>query len=606
MLKHLAACLLLMGCACTARAVDAIGSTDSALAREISSALAEEGLAGAVWSTVDADGTIRTGAAGYRNAPAREAMTPDTKVHIGSVAKTLVATGVLQLVSAGRLDLDTPVSKLLPQLRFDNPWESESPVRVRHLLDQTAGIEDARLWQVFSLQTTPDAPLIEAFTRDATTLRLRSRPGERFSYSNMGYTLAGMVIEAVTGERYESWLDRELLKPLGMHDSSFAFVSQVGATPEPRLAWGHQDDLSVHAAVPTQLRPAGQFTTTAHDMALLARFLMGDGRVDGRPIVRADLLRAMALPEGTAAADAGLQVGDALGLTLRDRHGVVGRCRGGSIVGFRAMFCVFPDARRAFTLVHNADVEGADYNRFDALMVKALGLPPPPHPATIPPAADVGDWQGHYVPAPNRMAMFRYVDALADSVRVNWDGARLKFVPLQAEARNLAPAGGRLFVADGRVMPSHVLLSGGQGEKLIADGQRTYRRIPIASYWLMWTSPALGIVGLLWFLLLVPIRGARSGRLWRQPGFWGVVALLLPIPLFFTQSFMQLGDRTPASIAVYLAGIALPLAMAWQLLLGVRRWRLAREWADTLAAVLVLQWCVVLFAWDMLPFAMWR
>ncbi|HEY0662007.1 MAG TPA: serine hydrolase domain-containing protein [Lysobacter sp.] len=606
MLKHLAACLLLVGCALTARAKDTVGSTDQALAQEIASALVQEGLAGSVWSTVDADGTIRTGAAGYRNAPAREAMTPDTKVHIGSVTKTLLATGVLQLVSAGRLDLDTPVGTLLPQLRFDNPWERESPVRVRHLLDQTAGLEDARLWQVFSLQTTPDAPLIDAFTRDATVLQVRSRPGERFSYSNMGYTLAGMVIEAVTDERYERWLDRELLAPLGMRDSSFAFVSQAGATPDPRLAWGHQDDLSVHAAVPTQLRPAGQFTTTAHDMALLARFLMSDGRIDGRPIVRTDLLRAMATPNGTAAANAGLQVGDALGLTRRDRHGAVGHCRGGSIVGFRAMLCLFPESRRAFTLVHNADVEGADYNRFDALMVKAMDLPPATPAAARAPAADIGQWQGHYVPAPNRMAMFRYVDFLADSVRVDWDGATLKFAPLQAEARSLVPAGGHLFVADGRAIPSHVLLSGEQGEKLIADGGRTYRKASTVGYWLMWASLGLGVIGLLWFLLAVPIRGAISGRAWRQPGFWGAVALLLPVPLFFTQSFMQLGDRTPASIAVYLAGLVLPLAMAWQLAIGVRRWRLAREWADTFAALLVLQWCAMLFAWDMLPFAMWR
>jgi hypothetical protein len=455
------------------------------------------------------------------------------------------------------------------------------------------------------LHTTPDAPLIDTFMRDATVLQLRSRPGERFSYSNMGYTLAGMVIEAVTGERYERWLDRELLATLGMHDSTFAFVSQTGATADPRLAWGHQDDLSVHAAVPMQLRPAGQFTTTAHDMALLARFLMGDGHVDGRSIVRADLLRAMGTPKGTVAADAGLQVGDALGLTNRDRHGAVGLCRGGSIVGFHAMLCLFPESRRAFTLVHNADVEGADYNRIDALMVKALDLPPP-RSTRSPPAADVGEWQGHYVPAPNRMAMFRYVDTLADSVRVDWDGAVLKFAPLQAEARSLVPAGGHLFVADGRVIPSHVLLSGGQGERLIADGQRTYRRISTASYWLLWVNLALGVAGLLWFLLVVPICGARSGRAWRQPGFWGAVSLLLPIPLFFTQSFMQLGDRTPASIAVYLAGIVLPLAMGWQLLLGARRWRLARDWADTLAALLVLQWCAVLIAWGTLPFAMWR
>src|SRR3546814_6716128 len=59
-------------------------------------------------------------------------------------------------------------------------------------------------------------------------LRIRSQPGSRLSYSNMGYTLLGLVIERVTGERYEQYLDDHFLGPLGMHQSTFRFVSQEG------------------------------------------------------------------------------------------------------------------------------------------------------------------------------------------------------------------------------------------------------------------------------------------------------------------------------------------------------------------------------------------
>src|SRR5690606_33140698 len=151
--------------------------------------------------------------------------------------KTLIATGLLQLVTAGQVDLDAPVVRYLPALHMPNRWQATDPVRVRQLLDHTAGLDDIRLWQMFSTRATPDTPLLDAFSRDPSLLVIRTPPGTRFSYSNMGYTVAGMVIEAVTGERYETWLDRELLHPLGMHDSTFGFTTQVGPDADPRLAW---------------------------------------------------------------------------------------------------------------------------------------------------------------------------------------------------------------------------------------------------------------------------------------------------------------------------------------------------------------------------------
>src|SRR5688572_29220165 len=178
--------------------------------------LVAQQLQGAVWSTRTPDGTIAVGAAGERDARTGAPLRADDRVHVGSVAKTLLATGVLRLVSERRLALDAPVAALLPDVGIDNPYDPEHPVTVRHLLDHTAGLDDARLSQVFSLRARADAPLASAFA--GRPLRVRSRPGSRHSYSNSGYTLLGMIVEAVTGERYETWLERELLRPLGMRD----------------------------------------------------------------------------------------------------------------------------------------------------------------------------------------------------------------------------------------------------------------------------------------------------------------------------------------------------------------------------------------------------
>ncbi len=579
-------------------------------------ALQEEGITGAVWATVDSDGAIRTGAAGSSNAVNGAAMAPDSKVHVGSVAKSLIATGVLQLVSAGRIELDAPVSRYLPALRFDNPWP-DRPVRVRHLLDHSAGLDDMRLWQLFSTQATPDTSLLDAFSRDPSVLAIRSPPGSRFSYSNMGYTLAAMVIEAVTRERYESWLDRELLRPLGMRDSTFAFTTQLGAGADPRLAWGHLDIASPAPALPVYLRPAGQFTTTARDLALFAKFLMGDGRVEGRTIVKPELLRAMGRASTTEAARAGLQAGYGLGLSRRDRHGVVGLCHAGAVVGFHAMLCLFPpparpdqpatQAGKAFVIVLNTDGDGLNTGRFDALLVQALSLPPPPAASPAQAPRDVADWQGRYVPAPNRFAAFRYVDFLFDSPRLAWDGAALRLSPVQGPERTLTPAGGMHFTANERTTASHVLLQGDGGERLLSDGLRTYRQVSAALYWLVAASLALGLLGLLWFALAVPARALMRREPVVVPGVIAVGLLLLPTPLFLLQSYTQLGDRTAASLALYGVTAALPLLMGWQAWRSTRRHEgLAHGRVNLVAALLVLQWCAVLAGWGMLPFALWR
>jgi CubicO group peptidase (beta-lactamase class C family) len=354
------------------------------LTTSIETALVEEGLVGATWALVTPEGTT-TGAAGLSDAPRQRPMSPDDRVQVGSVAKTLVATGVLALVTQGRVDLDAPVARYLPDVPIENRWEPESPLRVRHLLDHTGGLDDARMWQVFSLRADPDAPLRDGLTHPGGTLRLRNRPGERFSYSNTGYLLLGILIETVTGTRYEMWLDAELLAPLGMTRSTFAFVTQTGPEADPTLAMGHFDPKWPSGAVPIHVRPASQLTTTAADMARFASFLMGDGVVDGRTLVDGNLLRGMSVATTTEAARGGLAAGYALGLVRRDRHGVVGRCHLGNIGTFRSAICLYPEQQRAFFVVFNSDPEDGRFDRVDALLVDALDVTSPsPQPVQAP------------------------------------------------------------------------------------------------------------------------------------------------------------------------------------------------------------------------------
>lgn len=572
---------------------------------DLAATLRRQGLTGATWAVIEPQG-VRVGAAGLKDARTGEPLRADHKVQVGSVAKTLLATGVLRLVSEGRLRLDQPVAELLPGIAFDNPWAATDPPRLRHLLDHTAGLDDARFSQVFSLRPTPDTPLAQAFAGQGGRLPVRSRPGTRVSYSNSGYTLLGMIVETLSGERYERYLDRELLRPLSMRDSSFGYADQRS---DARLAMGHFEDGRAHPTVPMYLRPAGQFRTTAADMARYARFLMSDGRIAGRPYIDPALLRGMGHPHGTEAAGAGLQVGYALGLLTRDRHGALGRCHGGSTVGYRAMLCLFPQQQRAFFVASNTDSETADYGALDRRLIQALNLPAayaaPPRPSSL----RLQDWEGHYVPAPNRFAAFAWLDTTLGFVRLRREGDGLRLLPFQGQAVALTPLGGALFRAPDRLLASHALLRAADGAQVVATASQSYRRIALWKLMLLWTSLAAGALGLVWLLLGGSLRAAWRRLRLRDPAFapWlATLALLLPAPLIYRQSFLQLGDLTWGSGLLTAVGCALPLALAFGLWRHLRlRPKGAVAGIDAVAMLALLQWTLVLAAWGLWPLRLW-
>jgi hypothetical protein len=316
----------------------------------------------------------------------------------------------------------------------------------------------------------------------------------------------------------------------------------------------------------------------------------------------------MGRPFGTEAAAAGLPAGYGLGLRHRDRHGVVGRCHGGSTIGYRAMLCLFPQHQKAFFVAMNTDSETADHERLNALLVGALEIAAaPPTPAGRP-TENVSAWEGIYIPAPNRFATFEYLDTVLNFVHLSWDGSSLQLRSPQSEARFLVPLGGFIFRAPDRVTASHVLLTSSAGTQILSDGFQSYERVSLAKIFPMWMSLCAGVLGLAFILLAGFVRMLRRRLdLAMVVPFIAVTALLLPLPLFLRQSFLQLGDATVASVSLAVVTAMLPLGMFAGLVLQLRNRTSGLMTAVDIAATLaVLQWTIVLAAWDLLPLRLWR
>lgn len=172
---------------------------------------------GAAYVHFDRSRVIHERYAGVADVATQRPVNTRTSFHGFSVTKTMTALAVMQLARAGHLDLDDPVREHLPAM----PYAED--IRVRHLLTHTAGLPNPL---PLSWVHAPEAD----FDRDAffatvfaKHAKLRSKPGERFFYSNLGYVLLGQLIEHLTGEHYEEVVARMILRPSGITAEEVGF-----------------------------------------------------------------------------------------------------------------------------------------------------------------------------------------------------------------------------------------------------------------------------------------------------------------------------------------------------------------------------------------------
>jgi CubicO group peptidase (beta-lactamase class C family) len=159
--------------------------------------------------------------------PGDRPVTPDTPFLLNSLSKSITAVAIMQLVEAGKLRLDDPVRKHLPW--FAVAGEANDGITLAHLLYHTSGFSQADGIKALYLPDAPDA--LEAGVRGLATAQPIAAPGERYEYSNLNYNVLGLVVEAVSGQRYEEYVQEHIFDPLGMDRSytSMAAANAAGA-----------------------------------------------------------------------------------------------------------------------------------------------------------------------------------------------------------------------------------------------------------------------------------------------------------------------------------------------------------------------------------------
>ena len=253
----------------------------------IPSQLQNRNIAGAVVSVVKDGQILFAKGYGYSDVERKKPVAADqTLFRPGSISKLFTATAVMQLVEQGKLDLDRDVNEYLD---FAIPKTYPEPVTLRRLLTHTAGFEET-VKNLFVAHESDMKPL-RSYLVNQMPARIFP-PGKIPSYSNYGFSLAGYIVERVSGEKFESYIDNHIFKPLRMTSSTFA--QPLPAQLEAQVSKGYRDAANKPRDFEfVQAAPAGALSTTAADMTRFMLAFLQDGSVDGVAILKPETVHQM-------------------------------------------------------------------------------------------------------------------------------------------------------------------------------------------------------------------------------------------------------------------------------------------------------------------------
>lgn len=366
--------------------------------QRLASLIETHGVPGAQLAVLDGD-TLTEVAAGVLSRRTGWSATADSLFLPGSIGKLYTATLVMMLADAGRIDIDEPIRKYLPDFEVHDESVRDS-VTARHLLSHTSGFDGDHF-----LDTGRGDDALDKYFRACADLPQIAPPGRIWSYSNSGYSILGRLVEVVLGQTFETVLQERIFRPLGLeHTVSFAEEAIVHPT-----AVGHVFDPGDPGSVvvsPTWslyrcFGPMGSaVVASAGDVLRFVRLHLDGGVApDGTRLLGSGLVGSMREQQVALVDDTVLGEGWGLGWLLDTWGGVAIAGHDGNSIGQNAFMRVAPRERFGFCLQTNVESALNLYREVAGwLFGERLGVGPRPDPELLADltVADPGRYTGVY------------------------------------------------------------------------------------------------------------------------------------------------------------------------------------------------------------------
>lgn len=281
--------------------------------------------------------------------PDGRAVTPQTPFILGSTSKSFTALAVMQLVEAGKISLDAPVTTYLPWFHTTDPVAS-SQITVRSLLNQTSGLPVYDGREDFGNGDQSDMAL-ENGVRALADIQLSQPAGQAFEYANENYTTLGQIIQAVSGHSYEDHIRLNIFVPLQMTHSAAALsdaaVSDIAEGYRYWLWW----PVAFEAPYPRSMTPAGFLISSAEDMSHYLIAQLNGGVYGNHQVLSSQGIAALhaAGAEMTATSSYGM------GWVVHNQAGAIRLEHNGDTSNFHSNLLLLPDQRIGIVILTNVN-----------------------------------------------------------------------------------------------------------------------------------------------------------------------------------------------------------------------------------------------------------
>jgi CubicO group peptidase (beta-lactamase class C family) len=294
---------------------------------------------------------------GWADEKNKKAATADTIFQAGAISKIFTALAVMKILEQGKINLDTPISRYIPEASVRTRFNNAKPVTAKALLTQHSGLPSDILKGMYTKHKP--IPFAEYMKKTLAYLKEEYQcapPGDVFAYSNLGFTLLGHLAEVASKENFVSYTDREFFKAMDMQHSSFSLEKHYGDLTKGYFGGKETPLLKLNAL------PAISLHSNSIDMANFIRMILAEGTFRDKKIIGAKTLKSMTLPQNPEALyDLDFQIGlgwqlDGYNIIYDEKLRYDGRVlwQGGSTIMNNAALFILPEAKLGAVVFGNS------------------------------------------------------------------------------------------------------------------------------------------------------------------------------------------------------------------------------------------------------------
>ena len=508
---------------------------------------------------VSADSIIWIGCFGYADLESGKPVTENTHFRIGSCTKSFTGLAFLKLMDEGRIDINMPIRDIIPETKIDNPWRDNHPVRVIHLLEHTSGFDDSHLnWFYFK---GPAKTLKEALDEKANLRRVRWPPGTRFSYSSPGFTLAGYIMEKVSGRPFEDYIEQNILEPIGMKTAT------IGRADDNRqlLATGYGNNNERISYYYDYDEPAGAMNSSIKEMALFVQFMLRRGIAQNIQIIEEESLARVGRPSTTIAAQKGIKAGYSFGISSGFHGNLQWYGHAGAVPGFYADYTYYPQCGLGYVVLLN-EFGTIYYNGIFELIEEYLlcdiAIDSAPFVEIL--ENMYRKYCGYYEYRSSRISLMEFADMLFGGRTILFENDTLYQQDFMGAKTPLAPVSECLFKKPNQPMATIAFAESGNGKMIYATNSSYYEKAaswkPIVYRSLFFGALIIMSSAVVYALIWIPIhlykrakgRDNRSKYLrMRIIPLLAVLSLILGFAVLINQNLLELGQMTVRNVIFF-------------------------------------------------------